>query len=63
MIDNQIDELLQRAADGDSEAQARVDAWIAEALEPVCTTAPMEALGHSGVVVGYDQLECCCGGS
>lgn len=63
MSGDQIDELLQRAADGDNEAQARVDAWIAEALGPVCATAPMEALGRSGEVVGYDQIECCCSGA
>jgi hypothetical protein len=63
MTDQQIDELLQRAADGEYEAQARVDAWIAEALGPVCATAPMEIPERSGTVIGYDRLECCCGGA
>ena len=59
MRDDLIDELLQCAADGDSEAQAGVDAWIAEALGPVCATAPLEPTERVGEVVGYDRLECC----
>lgn len=62
MTDDQIEDLLKRAADGDNEAQAKVDAWIAEALGPVCTTAPIEDT-REGEIVGYDQLECCCGGA
>lgn len=63
MTDEQIEDLLQRAADGDNEAQAKVDAWIAEALGPVCATAPLEPTERVGEVVGYGQLECCCGGA
>lgn len=41
MNDDQIDELLRRAAEGDLDAQTAVDAWIAEALGPLCTTEPL----------------------
>ncbi len=32
MTDHQLDELLLRAAEGDEDAQRRIDAWIAEML-------------------------------
>lgn len=63
MSDEAIEKLLRRAAKGDAEAQAHVDAWIAEALGPTIATAPLEPPATTGVIFGYDQLDCCCGGT
>lgn len=61
--DEQIDELLKRAEAGDVHAQRRVDEWIARALGPLLTTPPIADAPGQGIVVGYGQLECCCGGA
>lgn len=61
MDDEQIDELLRRATAGDAHAQNQVDEWIARALGPLLTTPPIPD-ARKGLIVGYDQLECCCGG-
>lgn len=61
MTDEHIEELLKRAADGDNEAQAKVDAWIAEALGPVCATAPIDC---DAEIVDLEELAAaadCCG--
>jgi hypothetical protein len=63
MDDEQIDELLKRADAGDAYAQKLVDEWIARALGPLLTTPPVADAPRQGVVIGYDQLECCCGGA
>lgn len=62
MSDEQIDELLQRAAAGDVHAQNQLDEWIARALGPLIATPPI-AEARKGVVVGYDQFKCSCGGA
>ncbi len=60
MTNEQIEDLLERADAGDYEAQKQVDAWIAEALEPVCTTAPIDYDAH--IVDAEDLLlTVCCG--
>lgn len=63
MDDEQIDELLKRADAGDVQAQKQVDEWIERALGPLLTTPPTADAPRRGVVVGYDQLECGCGGA
>jgi hypothetical protein len=63
MDDQEIDELLKRAEAGDAHAQNQVDEWIARALGPLLTTPPIIDVPRQGVVIGYDQLECCCGGA
>lgn len=63
MDDQEIDELLKRAEAGDAHAQNQVDEWIARALGPLLTTPPIVDVPRQGVVVGYDRLECCCGGA
>jgi len=56
MTDEQLDRLIQRASAGDDDAQAEIDAWIEEALGPLCVTPPLdgEAQGPDA-----DWQECC----
>lgn len=60
MTDERIEDLLKRADAGDYEAQRQVDAWIAEALGPVCATAPFD---YDAEIVDPEELAraVCCG--
>lgn len=56
MTDEQLDRLIQRAGAGDDDAQAEIDAWIEEALGPLCVTPPFD-----GEARGPDaDLQGCC---
>lgn len=63
MTDEQMELLFKRAAAGDYQAERQIDAWIAEALGPVCATAPLEAAASASVMTGFDDVECPCSGA
>ncbi|MDT3680306.1 MAG: hypothetical protein ROZ64_15895 [Burkholderiaceae bacterium] len=58
MTDDQLNELMALAAEGDSEAQQLIDSWIAQALAPLCATPPLpdEVTWLSWL---DDEPECC----
>lgn len=58
MSDEQVQTLMHRAAEGDSEAQEVVDKWIADALGALCATPPM---GGERIVerMAYDEMSVC----
>lgn len=56
MTDEQLDRLMQRVKAGDDDAQAEVDAWIEEALGPLCVTPPLDGAAQE---LDADSRECC----
>ena len=56
MTDDQLNELMKLAADGDSEAQQLIDSWIAKALARLSATPPLP----DDVDWLNDEPECCC---
>jgi len=42
VTDEHLDQLMRRANAGDDDALAEVDAWIEEALGPLCKTPPID---------------------
>lgn len=55
MSDERLNQLMERAAAGDRDAQETIDDWIAEALQALCTTPPITG-GRSWL----DNPKCCC---
>ena len=58
MSDEQIETLLNDAEAGDDDAQALIDAWIADALASPPGPAPLVAVPRTGIVVGQIERFC-----
>ncbi len=58
MTDDQLNELMKLAADGDDGAQQVLDGWIAQALATLCATPPLP----DEVTWLNDEPEWCCSG-
>lgn len=59
MTDEQLDQLMKRANAGDDDALADIDAWIEQALGPLCVTAPIDSEVPRPYAASSEESVCC----